>query len=220
MTKPALLTSPAQRLDPRHAALLIVDMQNDFCAVGGYIEAALGLDAAPCRAAVAPIMALVDVARSAGVPVVWIKADYRSERVPPPMVARLAERGVDAPCCIPGTWGAEFFGVTPAPDEPVFEKHCFSALHETDLDAWLRARRVRTVVLAGVQTNVCIDSTMRDAASRGYYIAIPRDCVASHTPPLHDATLQTAAAVFGDVLDSAVLRDLWRPGKTRQAAAG
>lgn len=219
MTKAALLTRLAERLDPRHAALLVIDMQNDFCAAGGYIETVLGLDAAPCRAVVAPIMGLVGAARSARLPVVWIKADYRPELVPPPMTARLIERGADAPCCVPGTWGADYFGVAPAAGEPVFEKHCFSALHESGLEAWLRARGIRTVVLTGVQTNVCIDSTMRDAASRGFYIVIPRDCVASHTPPLHEATLKTAAAVFGDVLDSAAIHDLWRAAPSRRAIA-
>jgi ureidoacrylate peracid hydrolase len=108
-----------------------------------------------------------------------------------------------------GTWGAEFFGVAPAADEAVYEKTCVSAFMGTPLDRELRARGIRTLVFSGVQTNVCVDTSVRDAASLGFYVAIASDCVASHTKTLHDASLATLGFLFGDVLPSAEITKHW-----------
>jgi len=202
------LATLEERLDPRHTAVLVIDMQNDFCAPDGFLETKAGLNAAPCRAVVAPINDLVAQARAAQMPVFWIKADYSWDKVPPGMRAKALARGGKMFACS-GTWGAEFYGVAPAPGEPVFEKTCFSAFMGTSLDRELRARGVRTLVFCGVQTNVCVDTSARDAASLGFYVAIASDCVASHTPSLHDATLQTLGFLFGDVLPAAGIVKHW-----------
>ncbi len=218
MTDAPILRTLAERLAPRHAALLVIDMQNDFCAPGGFVEAALGKDAAACRAVVAPIMALVKRARAARVPVLWIRADYSPGKVPPHMAVKAHERGSTAPFCHADSWGSAFFGVTPDEGEPVVDKHCYSAFIGTDLDARLRSMGVRTTVLAGVQTNVCIESTLRDAASLCFNVVVASDCVASHTRELHDAALRNAAFLFGDVVTAAQIAAVW-DGAGRVGAA-
>lgn len=203
------LKTAAERLDRGHTALLVVDMQNDFCAEGGYIEAVVGKNAAACRAVAAPIMALVAAARAGGVPVYWVRADYRLETLPAGMAARFAAQGGGRICCAPGTWGAAFHGVAPAEGEPVIDKHCYSAFIGTDLDARLRARGIRTLVFAGVQTNVCVETSLRDAYSLGFHVAVAADCVASHTADLHEATLKNVRFLFGDVLSGGEIAALW-----------
>jgi ureidoacrylate peracid hydrolase len=204
------LATLAERLAPAHTALLVIDMQIDFCARDGYVEKLLGKDAAACRAVVAPIAALAGRARAARVGVVWIRADYSPDKVPPHMALKAHERGTTAPFCHAGTPGAAFFELSPGPGEPVIDKHCFSAFIGTGLEQRLRSAGVRTIILSGVQTNVCIDSTMRDAASLGFHVVVAADCVASHTPALHDATLKNAAFLFGDVVLSAEIARIWR----------
>ena len=206
----SFLATLVERLAPVHTALLIVDMQNDFCAPGGYVETVLGKDAAPCRALVAPIAALAERARRAHVPVLWVRADYSPDKVPPHMALKAHERGTAAPLSHGGTWGAGFFELSPAAGEAVIDKHCFSAFIGTGLEQRLRAAGVRTIVLAGVQTNACIDSSLRDAASLGFHVVVATDCVASHTPVLHDATLKNAAFLFGDVVPSAEIVRIWQ----------
>ena len=205
-----------ERLAPVHTALLVIDMQNDFCARDGYVETVLGKDAAPCRAVVGPITVLTGRARAAGVGVFWIRADYSPDKVPPHMVLKAHERGTTEPFCHAGTKGAAFFEMRPEPGEPVIDKHCFSAFVGTGLEGRLRAAGVRTIVLSGVQTNVCIDSTMRDAASLGFHVVVAADCVASHTPALHDATLKNAAFLFGDVVPSVEIARIWQGEPARQ----
>jgi ureidoacrylate peracid hydrolase len=204
------LRTLAERLAPPHTALLVIDMQNDFCAADGYVEKVLGKDASPCRAAAAPIAALTERARKVRVPVLWVRADYSPDKVPVHLTLKAHERGAAAGFCHGGTWGAGFFQLSPAPGEAVIDKHCFSAFIGTGLEQRLRAAGIRTVVLAGVQTNACIESTLRDAASLGFHVVVPADCVASHTPDLHEATLKNVAFLFGDVLPSTEIARIWQ----------
>jgi len=184
-------------------------MQNDFCAEGGYIESVVGKNAAACRAAAAPIAALVAAARAAGVPVHWMRADYRLEKLPAGMAARFAAQGKGRVCCEPGGWGAEFYQCAPAPGESIVTKHCYSGFIGTDLEDRLRARGVATLVFAGVQTNVCVETTLRDAYSLGFNVVVAADCVASHTAELHEATLKNVRFLFGDVLSGREIAALW-----------
>lgn len=205
-----LLLSLAARVAPRHTAVLVVDMQNDFCAPGGYVERVVKKDATPCRRIAGPVNQLVAAARAAGVPVFWLRADYDPAGLPETMQARLIEQRLSEPCCVPGTWGYDWYEVRPETGEPVVDKRCYDGFVGTSLDSDFRARGIRTVVFAGVQTNVCVEATLRHAHALGYYCVVAQDCVASHTQPAHDATLALTRFLLGDVTSGSDLADLWR----------
>jgi ureidoacrylate peracid hydrolase len=120
------------------------------------------------------------------------------------------ERGADKLFCAAGTWGAEFYDVAPAPGETIIDKHCYSAFMGTRLDAHLRALGIQTLVFTGVQTNVCVESTLRDGQSLGFHVVVAADCVASHTQAAHDITLQTVGFLFGDVVPRRDISSHWR----------
>ena len=88
----------------------------------------------------------------------------------------------------------------------------------TELEQVLRDRGVQTLVIAGVQTHVCIESSLRDGSARGYYIVVPRDCVGSYDRALHEATLRCVEMHFGEVPDSDTLLGLWSPCSRAHAA--
>lgn len=203
------LTNLRARVAPAHTAVLIVDMQNDFCAPGGYIDSVVKGNLDSCRAVAQPIEVLLAAARSVGVPAVWLRADYRHARVPEPMLAKLREHGIVDVCCEPGTWGYDWFEVRPGAGEPVVDKHCYSGFAAPALDRLLRERDTRTIVFCGVQTHVCVESTLRDAHSRGYFCVVPEQCVASHAAPAHAATLATVRFLLGDVVELDELLALW-----------
>lgn len=205
----SLLISWQERIAPAHTALLVVDMQNDFCAVGGYVERIVGKDAGSCRSVAGPINRLVTDARASGVAVLWLRANYEHEGLPENMQARLAEHGIDATCCAPGSWGHDWCGVAPAPPESVIEKRCYDGFVGTELEAQLRTRAIRTIVFAGVQTNVCVEATLRHAHALGFYCVVAQDCVASHTQAAHEATLATVRFVLGDVVPSGEIARVW-----------
>lgn len=203
-----LLDTIEKRLKPAHSAVMVIDMQNDFCAEAGYVEKVVGKDVSACRAVAPRVMALVEAARAHGVPVYWIKANYDPERLPEGMRVKQQEKS-RVVCCGTGSWGNEFYGVTAAHGEAVIEKSSYSAFAGTDVEEQLRASGVRTVVFAGVQTNVCVESSLRDAVCRGFYAVLASDCVASHTLPLHDATLKNVQFLFGDVLEREAIAAAW-----------
>lgn len=206
---PHLYAGLAEQAAPGHTALLVIDMQRDFCADDGFVGRVLNKDVRAAQAIVEPIMDLVGAARSATIPVIWVKAAYDPENLSPPMRARQRDLAGDAVCCPTDGLGGAFYGVTPAADEPVIEKHCYSAFSDTELDGLLRRLNIETLVLTGVQTNVCIDSTLRQGHSLGYYVVVPGDCVSSHAPDLHDATLANVRALLGTVTTGRDLTRLW-----------
>lgn len=203
-----LLDSIDRRLRPAHSAVLVIDMQNDFCDEKGYVETVVGKDVGACRAVVPEIMALVGAAREKGVPVYWIKANYDPDRLPAGMLTKQREKS-SAICCGTASWGNDFYGVHPASGEAVIEKSSYSAFVGTDIEEQLRSRGVRTLVFAGVQTNVCVETSLRDAVCRGFYAVLASDCVASHTLPLHEATLKNVQFLFGDVIDRRTIAAAW-----------
>ena len=206
----ALLTDLRSVVDPGHTAVLVIDVQNDFCAPGGHTEVNLGKDVIDCQAVVDPIVRLVASARSVGAVVIWVKADYNRTYLSPPLHARQVARGVANAYCVAGTWGAELYRVSPEDGDMVIQKHRHSAFIGTELEQILRDRGIQTVVFAGVQTHVCIESSLRDASARGYYVVVPGDCVGSFDRDLHDKTLRCVEMHFGDVVGSNDLLELWQ----------
>ncbi len=204
-----VLSQFTDRVDPAHTAIVVVDMQNDFCAAGGHIDRKFGCDTAASEALADRIAALVEAGRSTGAHMVWVQAIYDDKYVPPPMLAKAAERGDTGPRCADGSWGADFYRLAPADGDILIRKHCYSAFQGTPLDQLLRRRGVRTLVVTGVSTNICVESTFRDGHSRGYYIVVPADCVASPAQDLHDATLRNVETLIGDVTTARDLIALW-----------
>lgn len=197
------------KLVARRCALVVIDMQNDFCAPGGYIDKAMGKDVSAAAGIVESLQSLLNAARAADVPVLWVYADYSHDKLPDSMRVKLKARGITAECCKPGTWGADWFGVAPLAAEHKVAKHTYSGFAGTTLEALLAELSVRTLVFAGVQTQVCVESTVRDAHSLGYFCVVPQDAVASHTPALHDATLNNIRFLFGDVCTAADVAAAW-----------
>ncbi len=205
-----ILTSLSDRLEPKHTAIVVVDMQNDFCAEGGQLHKTLGVDMSANGPLAGRIMDLVRAARRAGAMVVWIQANYERRYLSGQALAKLEERGVESICCEGGTWGWDFFEVAPEPGEWTIEKHTYSGFHGTELDRVLRFRGIRTLVMTGVATNVCVESTLRDGYFNGYYIVMPEDCVGSAAADLHAGTLENVRRHFGEVVASgAGLAALW-----------
>jgi ureidoacrylate peracid hydrolase len=205
-----VLTSFDQRIAPAHTALLVIDMQNDFCAEGGYLDRVMKRGSQGNAALAGRIQRLVEAARANSVPVIWITAIYDKRFLSAPVLAIQRQRGIiDEVCCARGSWGADFFVVAPRDDEFVVEKHRYSAFSGTELDNILRDHGIRTLVVTGVATNVCVESTLRDGFMNGHYIVVPEDCVGAYNPALHQATLDNVRALFGDVIDSAELIAQW-----------
>lgn len=194
-------------IPPESCALVVVDVQNDYCHADGAFGRA-GRDLGAIQAAVERIVAFVEVARRARVPVIWVRTQHDGWTDSP----RWARREVRAvgEICATGSWGAELYQVAPRPDECVVIKHRYSAFVGTRLPVVLRALGRPVLLFCGVTTNVCVESTVRDAFMRDWDAVLVEDCTAALTTGEHAAAVENVRRYFGRVLDSATLGGDWK----------
>jgi nicotinamidase-related amidase len=206
-----LLDDRRARLDPAHSALILVDLQNDFCDAGGAMgQRTEGLT--QIRAAIPRIAELLRQARMRQILVVHVKAEH-GEADASDVRLFAEQRSGSQDVCVPGTWGAEIIPeVAPFHNEPVVVSHRFSGFVDTGLEKLLRANEIRVLVVSGVATQCCVESTVRDAALRDFYVVVPDDCVAARDRMrhLHDASLETMATYFADVFSSSEMMNYWQ----------
>ena len=201
-----MLTTLSEKIDPAHAAVLVVDMQNDFVHSDGGL-AKNGGNVAPTQAIVPALNVLIADARSAGVPVIFVRAAHSTWTM---SEAGIEKRlGRQFPICVEGSWGCDFYGVEPLEGECVITKHRYSAFINTDLDLILRAQGIKTLIMTGTATNVCVESTARDGFMLDYYVVFLDDCTGTGDRDLHEATLQNISRAFGVVCNSTDVSAEW-----------
>src|ERR1700756_4184098 len=198
-----------RKIAPGNAALIVVDVQNDFCSDEG-VFAKAGNDVSMVREMLPNLRRLIDGARAVGVQVIFVQAIYDPVYLPAPWYERNARLNFEVPRCVSGTWGADFYGVAPQQGETVVRKHRYSAFVNTELDLILRSRQIRTVITTGVATNICVESTSRDAFMRDYYVALVDDGSAAYSREQHQATLANIAIGFGLVTTVDEVLDAWK----------
>lgn len=197
------------RIDSQ-TAVIVVDMQNDFCSASGAL-AGMGFDVSKNQKAAAALPEFLDEARKRGALVVWVLQSAREEFVSDARRQRAAamQRGV-TDVAAAGSWGAELYdGLSPASEDVTIEKSKYSAFVGTPLRNMLQARGRTKLVVCGTAANVCVDSTVRDAYMADFTVAVPRDLVGSTRTDLAESALENLAFYFCDVVDS---EDLIREG--------
>jgi nicotinamidase-related amidase len=212
--------SLAEVIDPRRTALLVVDVQNDYCTPGGALEREGG-DISMTRAVVPNVIRMVDSARRHGVKVVWIQQTWLPGGASdsPAWIYMKRRNGLHADRCVDGSWGQRFVdGLNPEEDEPVIKKHRSSGFVGTNLDLVLRANRIETTVLIGVMTEGCVESTARDAAFYDYYVVLTPDCMASDVLAWHQASLLTMGGRH-DIVPGREIVQFWETATATVTAA-
>lgn len=215
-----------EKVDPASTALIVVDIQNEFCADDGWYGKQ-GVDLGMMQVAVKRADSLIQEARNAGVRIVFIRSTYDDHFINEPMRELIRDFGSDdlvGKMCATGTYGADFYLVAPEPDEPIVTKHRYSAFYGTELEVILDAWHIKTVVLAGVMTNVCIDSAARDANFRGFHVVVVDDCTGTCTAgrdditaaELHRHTLATIEMAIGTVTSGDAVTQAWRAVASKQ----
>jgi ureidoacrylate peracid hydrolase len=126
---------------------------------------------------------------------------------------------IQYPVCEAGEWNGDFHRVRPRPEEVIVTKHRYGAFEGTDLDLALRSKGIRTVIMTGVATNVCVETTARQAFLRDYYVVFTNDCTATFSQPEHDAALNNIDQFFGQVVPSADVMACWSRADARIRAA-
>ena len=200
-------------LDPPRTALVMIDFQRDFVDPGGFGEA-LGNEVALLRRAVAPAARVLAAMRALGLLIVHTREGHRpdladcppSKRARGRLRTRIGDPGPMGRILVRGETGHDIVeDLYPKPGEPVVDKPGKGAFYATDLEAILRHRGIQHLLVCGVTTEVCVNTTIREGNDRGFDCLVLEDCVASYFPAFHKAALEMVKAqdgIFGWVSDS------------------
>jgi len=200
-------------LDQARVSLVIIDMQRDFLEPGGF-GAALGNDVSVLRRAIAPIRSLLERARAAGLTIIHTREGHRpdladlppAKKVRGKLAAGIGDPGPMGRILVRGEPGHDIIPeLYPLPGEPVVDKPGKGAFFATDLDAMLKNRGIAQLIVCGVTTEVCVNTTVREANDRGYDCLVVADCVGSYFPEFQEMGLRMIKAqggIFGWVASS------------------
>ncbi len=215
MTQTTIEAEPTPlAIDLARTALIIIDMQRDFLEPGGF-GAALGNDVSRLKAAVGPIRSVLTAARKAAMLVIHTREGHRPDLsdAPPLKVERgdpklrIGAPGPMGRILVRGEPGHDIIPeLYPLRDEVIIDKPGKGAFYNTDLEPLLRSRRIETLLVCGVTTEVCVNTTVREANDRGFRCIVLADCCASYFPEFHAAGLamiKAQGAIFGWVSGSA-----------------
>ncbi|CCA92002.1 cysteine hydrolase family protein [Novosphingobium sp. PP1Y] len=178
-------------LPPASTALVVVDIQKDFAAADG-LAGTFGVDLEPIEMVIDRIEALIAAARKAGVTVAFMRVVTRPETDSTALKTLMARRGSAGgeAICRADHPGADYYRLYPEAGDIEIEKLLFDSFHGTDFDDQLKVRGIETLVMTGVTTECCVDSTARGAFHRGYNVFVVSDACAAYEPDLHIASLK------------------------------
>ena len=203
---------------PAEAALLIIDMQRDFVEPGGFGES-LGNDVSLLRRTIMPIRRLLDAARSSGLIVIHTREGHRpdladlapAKKIRGNPALSIGDQGAMGRVLVRGEAGHEIIPeLYPIAGEPVIDKPGKGAFYATDLDTILKHRGIKQLIVCGVTTEVCVNTSVREANDRGFDCLVLEDCVGSYFPEFQDFGLRMIKAqggIFGWVGQSADVID-------------
>ncbi|HZF81212.1 MAG TPA: isochorismatase family cysteine hydrolase, partial [Rubrivivax sp.] len=213
-------------LRPANTALLVIDMQTDFCAVGGYADK-MGFDIRLTRAPIAPLLRLFAALRHWGCSVIHTREGHRRDLSDLPANKRwrsrqvgsggigIGDAGPRGRVLVRGEPGWEIIPeLTPLAGEPIIDKPGKGSFYGTDLEMLLHMRGIRNLILTGITSDVCVHTTMREANDRGYECLVLSDCVGSYFPEFQRVGLAMIAAqggIFGWVAPSSAFLDALAP---------
>jgi biuret amidohydrolase len=214
MTSKTIAAEPYEfEFDPRTTALLIIDMQRDFVEPGGFGEA-LGNDVSILRKTIAPTKQVLDACRKQGMLIIHTREGHRPDLADCPRSKmergrpkrKIGDDGAMGRLLVRGEKGHDIVPeLYPNPDEVVVDKPGKGAFYATDLDLILRNAGIKGLIVCGVTTEVCVNTTVREANDRGYNCVVLEDCVGSYFPDFQRAALAMIKAqggIFGWVSES------------------
>jgi ureidoacrylate peracid hydrolase len=194
------------KLNPESTALIIIDMQKDFCCEGGSFHRR-GFDISPAQRLAGRLNAFLKEARGVLKHIIHLKM-MKIPQLSSPVVDELYAR-INKDRFVDPAF-AEFYEVIPRPGEVIIPKYKYSGFVSTYLDQYLRTKRITTLIITGLSTNVCVESTARDGFMREYYVVIPSDLTEGTSTEAKKCSLSNLDMFFGEVVSSNEILECWK----------
>ncbi len=193
------------KVNPDHTALVIIDMQRDYCCEGGVFEKmGFGLEAPKLLAS--RLNEFLNKVRAVLKFIVHIKMEINPHLRSPALTEHYERAGLQR---VHDPSFSQFYEVEPKEGEIIMPKYRYSAFVSTYLDQYLRANGIKTLILVGLATNVCVESTAREGFMRDYHIIVPRDMTEGTSDEAKKWSLFNIGTFFGEVVDSKELLSCW-----------
>jgi ureidoacrylate peracid hydrolase len=194
-----------------NTALVVIDMQNSYCREGGRMER-LGFDWPRLQAAEPGCIKLVAAARKAGVPVMYTQYVYQPDfKDGGFMVEELMPSLRDAGLCALGTWDADILDtLKPEPNDAVIQKNRPSAFYSTQFESMLSSMKIKNLVFCGVTTNMCVETTVRDACQRDFRCFVVKDAVGEVVDDRAEVALMTMGFFFARIMSTDEVLGSWK----------
>jgi nicotinamidase-related amidase len=217
-----VLNTLAEWVDPATAAVIVVDMQNDFCHPDGG-GAQRGRNYASGRAIIPNLVSLIASAREVGVPIFYCLNTQRADGslLSAPEIGRRMKKSGGDPLLwtIDGTWGHQVIDeIAPREGDYIIKKHRPSGFYQTDLEMLLRLANRQSVIITGVGTRGCVESTAREAQSRDFYVLLPSDTTASQRAEWYAASFVLAPSLYHFTDSAAEITARWNAARSKAAA--
>lgn len=188
-------------------ALLVIDVQNGFVSKGGSYDL-LGMETSNYREVIPKIRDLINLCKNVRIPIFYTQAVRessgidlltRSHKILP---KSREERIKKKPICVRETWDAEIVDeIKPAEGDHVVIKRRDSAFHDTEIGVWLRSLKIDTLIFCGIDTSICVETSLRDAFNIGYDVVLISDATASNNKKHYESTLENVKGYYGIVMD-------------------
>lgn len=211
-----LLTTLKDLVKPQHSAIAVIDMQNDFCHKDGFFrkgkpDSRGSRDLSLLDEMVPNLIHFLDVARSVGTKIYFVRYIGDDHYLPPMIKLRNLQVGYTKTLCAEGEWGSEqFAGFEPQPGDTVITKYVYSAFIGTNFKDILEKDGIKTLIVTGGATNVCCESTIRDGCMLGFYMVAPRDCLTCYSREDHEESLKDIGFFYGVVTTSQEIIKSWK----------
>ncbi|HVD36896.1 MAG TPA: isochorismatase family cysteine hydrolase [Nitrososphaeraceae archaeon] len=194
-------------------ALIVIDVQNGFVSKGGSYDL-LKMDTSNYRAVIPVIKELIEISRAAGIPVFYTQAVRESSGIDlltkthKILPKSREERIMRKPICVRGTWDAGIVDdIKPAARDHIVIKRRDSAFHDTEINVWLKSLGIDTLIFSGIDTSICVETSLREAFNIGYDIILISDATASSNRKHYESTLDNVRGYYGLVME---LKEFYR----------
>ncbi len=196
------------RLQSSKTALIVVDVQNDFCHKEGVFSKYKKVDLDQVQRAVTKLSDFIEKCREFNLPIIFVKTTHSQWTNSPSWLTRMKGLAEKMRICLPDSWGSHFYNVELKESDCIVTKHRFSAFVGTDLDLILRSKGIENILVTGVVTNVCVETTARDGFNRDYNVILVEDCCGAYDSEEHAATLININKYFGTVATSGTVVEI------------